>query len=98
LVRRASELFDSTPGALRRRAMRCLGIDQAHHIAWVDSPADYLQQLERILHEPLSTHKTAAVQAWLAERPRVTFVWVKSADEILAKAVRKRPAISESGR
>ena len=25
------------------------------------------------------------------------FVWVKSADEILAKAVRKRPAISESG-
>jgi hypothetical protein len=26
------------------------------------------------------------------------FVWVKSADEILAKAVRKRSAIGESGR
>jgi hypothetical protein len=25
------------------------------------------------------------------------FTWVKTADEILAKAVRKRPAINESG-
>ena len=119
----------------------------------------FLRRVERaypddelhVVLDNVSTHKTPAVQAWLAERPRVTFhftptsaswmnqietwfgilsrqairrgafrsvkelvaridaftaswnagaspfVWVKSADEILAKAVRKRPAISESG-
>ena len=104
-----------------------------------------------VVLDNVSTHKTPAVRAWLAERPRIAFhftptsaswmnqvetwfsvltrgairrgafrsvrelveridaftaswnegaspfVWVKSADEILAKAVRKRPAISESG-
>ena len=110
-------------------------------------PADELH----VVLDNVSTHKTPAVQNWLAARPRITFhftptsaswmnqietwfgilsrgairrgafrsvkelvaridaftaqwnagaspfMWVKSADEILAKAVRKRPAISESG-
>ncbi len=123
--------------------------------------ADFLGFLRRVeraypegeLHvvlDNVSTHKTAAVRAWLARHPRITFhftptsaswmnqvetwfgiltrqairrgsfgsvkeliagieaftrawnegsspfTWVKTADEILAKAVRKRPAISES--
>jgi len=103
-----------------------------------------------VVLDNVSTHKTPAVQNWLAARPRITFhftptsaswmnqietwfgilsrqairrgafrsvkelvaridaftaqwnagaspfAWVKSADEILAKAVRKRPGISES--
>jgi transposase len=119
----------------------------------------FLRRVERaypdgdlhVVLDNVSTHKTPAVRAWLAERPRITFhftptsaswmnqvetwfsvltrqairrgafrsvrelveridaftaswnagaspfVWVKTADEILAKAVRKRSAISESG-
>jgi transposase len=118
----------------------------------------FLGQVERaypagdlhVVLDNVSTHKTPAVQAWLAERPRITFhftptsaswmnqietwfgilsrgairrgsfrsvkelvarietftaswnagaspfKWVKSADEILAKAVRKRSGIGES--
>jgi transposase len=111
----------------------------------------YPEQELHVILDNVSTHKTPAVNAWLARHPRITFhftptsaswlsqvetwfsvltrqairrgtfgsvreliamidaftrswnagaspfVWVKTADEILAKAVRKVPATSESG-
>ena len=136
---------------------RVTGQTRARHTG--DDFLAFLRQVEdaypagelHVVLDNVSTHKTPAVQNWLAARPRITFhftptsaswmnqietwfgilsrqairrgsfenvrvltaaierftrdwnagaspfTWVKSADEILAKAVRKRPAISESG-
>jgi AAA domain len=43
-----NELFAATVGACRRRQLNVLGIDEAHHIAWVASPRRFVEQLERI--------------------------------------------------